>query len=298
MKGKLEHNVSLTKYTSWWAGGCARQLYKPENLADLAVFLQQLPADEPLLWLGLGSNVLVRDGGFVGTVIITQGALNIIEPKAQTMMRAEAGIACPKFARHCARLGLTGMEFWVGIPGTVGGALRMNAGAFGGETWEYVAAVETIDRCGEIRVRQPEEFKINYRCVETPITEHDEWFVAGHFRLQSGDRKQSLATIKTLLGKRSNSQPIGTHSCGSVFRNPPNDYAARLIEQAGLKGTSIGDATISTKHANFIINHGNATASDIEELILLAQQTVQDKFKVTLIPEVHIIGDKHQRGNR
>lgn len=289
MLGELKKNEPLAHYTSWWVGGNAKQCYFPADLDDLILFLQNLAPNEPLLWLGLGSNVLIRDGGFPGTVIITQGRLNKLAQLSDGTVRAEAGVACAKIAKYCARLNLINATFFAGIPGTVGGALAMNAGAFGGETWPHVTAVEMINRQGQIIKRSPEEFEIGYRHVVRPA---EEWFVAGYFRFPTGDGQQALADINVLLKKRGASQPIGVPSCGSVFRNPPGDYAARLIEASGLKGKRVGGAWVSEKHANFIINDRNATAADIEQLIGFVAAEVERQQGVRLIHEVHIIGEK------
>ena len=287
LQGQLFKNELLAQYTSWRVGGAADYLYIPKNLEDLGVFLRESPANMPVLWLGLGSNILVRDGGVDGIVVITQGALQAIEQVEPTLIRAEAGVSCAQFARHVARMGLTGVEFMAGIPGTVGGALAMNAGCYGGETWSYVHCVETMDRKGKIRVRPTADFEVAYRHVKREDTE---WFVAGYFQLTPGDKTVSLAAIKSLLEKRNHSQPTGLPNCGSVFRNPPGNHAARLIEQSGLKKMAIGGAFVSDKHANFIINDGTATAADIERLIQEVGSIVEQKHGVCLIPEVCIVG--------
>jgi len=287
LRGQLLLNEPLADYTSWHVGGSAKRLYKPADLADLAVFLSTLPLDEPLTWLGLGSNVLIRDGGMEGTVILTLGALTALNLSPQNIVRAEAGVTCAKLAKFCAKEQFSQGAFFAGIPGTVGGSLAMNAGAFGGETWKYVVAVETIDRKGCIRQRPPEDFQVGYREVKYAT---EEWFVAGHFCFPAGDTEQTQQAIKALLRKRSETQPIGEFSCGSVFRNPPGDYAARLIEACGLKGKKIGGACVSTKHANFIINSEKATAADIEQLIQLVQDTVEQQTGVALIRECHFMG--------
>ncbi len=289
LRGELRSNEPLADYTSWHVGGVARQFYKPADLNDLSNFLLSLTATEYLVWLGLGSNVLIRDGGVAGTVIYTQGCLKELELTEEQCVRAEAGVTCAKLAKFCARQRFAQGAFFAGIPGTVGGALAMNAGAFGGETWSHVVAVETIDRHGVIRKRLPAEFQIAYREVKRS---QEEWFVAGHFRFPIGDEAQANVAIRELLRKRGESQPIGEFSCGSVFRNPPGDYAARLIESCGLKGSKIGGAWVSTKHANFIINGGEATAVDIESLIQLVQETVRQQTGVELKPECHVIGEK------
>jgi len=288
-QGKLTHNESLSDYNTWRVGGLAKALYKPSNLNDLAQFIKNLPKEEPLLWLGLGSNSLIKDLGFSGTVILTQGCLNETNLIGDDLIRVEAGVSCAKMARFCARANFAGGEFWAGIPGTMGGALRMNAGCFNGETWNFVIEVETMTRHGEIRKRKPEEFNIAYRHVDGL---NDEWFVAATFRLPPGEKDKSLQLIKELLAHRAATQPTSEYNCGSVFRNPPNNYAAKLIESCGLKGKNFGGAVVSEKHANFIINHqGAASANDIESLILHVQKTVFDKTAIELVREVHIIGD-------
>ncbi|KTC76781.1 UDP-N-acetylmuramate dehydrogenase [Legionella brunensis] len=288
-QGQLLIDEPLADYTTWRVGGVANKLYKPASIPDLALFLKQLPKDEPLLWLGLGSNSLIRDKGFVGTVILTQGCLKEIKLIGEDLVHVEAGVSCATMARFCARANLAGAEFWAGIPGTMGGALRMNAGCFGGETWQSVIEVETITRQGELRVRKPEEFEIAYRHVAGL---QDEWFVAATCRLVKGEKEKSLRLIKELLAHRANTQPTNEYNCGSVFRNPPGNFAARLIESCGLKGKKVGGAMVSEKHANFIINqNGTALASDIESLIELVRNTVHQETSVELIREVHIIGD-------
>lgn len=292
VRGQLNYHVPLKDYTSWRVGGIADQLYIPADSQDLVLFLQHCPQDMPLLWLGLGSNVLIRDGGVTGAVIVTQGALSAMTVTEESLVRAEAGVACAQIARFTARLGLTGLEFMAGIPGTVGGALAMNAGCYGGETWNQVYQVETIDRLGNRRIRAATEFEVGYRQVKKA---ENEWFLAGYFRLTPGEKNRSLNEIRVLLEKRNNAQPTGLPNCGSVFRNPPGGHAGRLIEQCGLKGMTIGGAQVSEKHANFIINEGNATALHIEELIAHIKAKVLEQHGVQLIQEVCIIGKAASR---
>ena len=277
----------MARHTSWRAGGAARCYYTPADLDDLANFIAQLPPAEEIHWVGLGSNLLVRDGGIDGTVIATFGGMNALGRLDATTLRAEAGVPCAKVAKLMTKSGLTGGEFLAGIPGSMGGALAMNAGAWGGETWAHVVAVETIDRNGVRHLRQPQEYAIGYRHVQGPA---DEWFVAAQLRFAPGDTESAQARIKELLERRSASQPTNQPSCGSVFRNPPGDHAARLIESCGLKGHCIGAACVSEKHANFIINTGNARAADIEALIEHVRATVERQQGVRLIPEVRIVG--------
>jgi UDP-N-acetylmuramate dehydrogenase len=287
LRGELCRDEPMSRHTSWRVGGPARTYYRPADLEDLAVFLSGLPADEDVVWLGLGSNLLVRDGGIPGTAIATFGVLGELSLLDETVLRAEAGVACAKVARFSANHGLVGGEFLAGIPGSVGGALAMNAGAFGGETWDYIRAVETIDRAGIRRVRDPDEFQVGYRQVKGPP---GEWFIAARFEFQRGNTAAALERIRALLAQRGATQPTRQPSCGSVFRNPPGDYAARLIEASGLKGSCIGAACVSDKHANFIVNTGGARAADIEALIAHVRDEVERVHGVSLQTEVRIVG--------
>jgi len=287
-QGELRHDEPMTKHTSWRVGGTADNYYRPVDLEDLSMFLAELADGEKLTWVGLGSNLLVRDGGIRGTVISTSGMLNNISLQQENTLYVEAGVSCAKVARFAAKQNLTGAEFLAGIPGTMGGALAMNAGAFGGETWDKVTQVTTISRTGKCTLRRPDEYQVSYRSVIGPM---DEWFVATILKLEQGDVKIGQAKIKKLLSQRGATQPTSQPSCGSVFRNPPNDHAARLIEQSGLKGFRIGGACVSEKHANFIINTGTATAADIEHLIQKVADTVKQQHGIELHREAHIIGD-------
>jgi UDP-N-acetylmuramate dehydrogenase len=312
LRGELRLREPMARHTSWRAGGVAERAYFPKDLADLCAFLRSLPPAEPVLVVGLGSNLLVRDGGLRGTVIFTHralGAVRVGQSEGERVeIRAEAGVACPKLARFAATRGLAGAEFLAGIPGTVGGALAMNAGCYGGETWRIVGRVETVDRAGRVRTRAPEEYEIGYRHVALrsaraerephepsgampPAHRAEEWFVAGIFRLARGDAGASREKIRRLLARRLATQPLDQPNAGSVFRNPPGDYAARLIEACGLKGRAIGGAAISSRHANFIVNRGGARAADIEALIELAQRSVEERFGIRLEREVRIVGE-------
>jgi UDP-N-acetylmuramate dehydrogenase len=276
----------LSRHTSWHVGGPADLFFMPRDRADLLAFLKVLPPDVPLLWLGLGSNLLVRDGGVRGVVISTRDALVELERREQRGVYAEAGVPCAKLARQCARWDLGPAEFFSGIPGTVGGALAMKAGAFGGETWRNVHSVETVDRHGVVRARTRQEFHTGYRHVEAPA--NDEWYLGALLHFDGGSSEKDT---RALLERRRQTQPIGEWSCGSVFTNPPGDHAARLIESAGLKGLRVGGAVVSTMHANFILNEGEATARDIEELIGRVQQEVARRHGCQLTPECRIVGE-------
>jgi len=288
LRGVLKRNEPMSRHTSWRVGGPADRFYEPANVADLATFLQSLPPQEAIYWVGLGSNLLVRDGGVRGTVIMLSGKLNELACVGETVVRAEAGVASAKLARFSVQQGLRGAEFLAGVPGTVGGALAMNAGAFGGETWNIVTAVETMDRHGVVRTRLPTDYQIGYRTIVGPA---GEWFIAGHFGLRRGNGEEGQMLIKSLLAKRGATQPTQLPNAGSVFRNPPGDFSARLIEASGLKGTCIGGACVSELHANFIVNTGRASAGDIESLIAQVRDKVLTLQGVKLEAEVRIIGE-------
>lgn len=289
LRGTLLHNEPLAKYTSWRVGGPAQRLYIPEDKDDLIDFIASLPEGEPILWIGLGSNLLVRDGGIRGTVINTKSRLKDMRLIDSKRVYVEAGVPCAHVARFCSDLGLTGAEFLAGIPGTMGGALKMNAGAFGGETWSVVDQVEMINSEGDVIKRGKHEFEVAYRSVKGIA---NEWFLSAQLILQKGNSEASQQHIKALLEKRNTSQPTNKPTCGSVFKNPPGDFAARLIEASGLKGFSVGGAMVSEKHANFIENRGNATAVDIETLIEHIQNQVQSQFGIALQTEVCKVGER------
>ncbi len=288
VKGEVLVNEPMAKHTSWRVGGPADIYFKPASVADLQKFMQQLEPETDITFVGLGSNMLVRDAGIRGVVIAPLGCLKAIDLQDK-LLCVEAGVTCSKFARYCAKNDFVGVDFLAGIPGTIGGAAAMNAGAFGSETWEFVKHITVINHAGELSIIAKDELDIQYREINL---DKGLWIVSACFDLnQLKEDEYKHADIKSLLEKRNASQPIGLPSCGSVFRNPNNDYAARLIESCGLKGHCIGNACVSEKHANFIINQGDCCASDIENLIKHVQQTVQKETAVELILEAHIVGD-------
>jgi UDP-N-acetylmuramate dehydrogenase len=278
----------MARHSSWRAGGAADRWFEPVDLDDLVAFLRILPAAEPLLWLGLGSNLLVRDGGLRGTVIATGGGLATLAWRDARTLHAGCGAPCAKVARRAAAKGLGGGEFLAGIPGTIGGALAMNAGAFGGEIWSLVVAVDTIDRAGTLRQRATSEFRVSYRHVECPA---GEWFVAATLRFAADAERGATERIRALLARRNETQPLGLPSCGSTFKNPAQDFAGRLIETAGMKGVRRGGAYVSPKHANFIINDGTASAADIEGLMEDVRARVLATAGIRLEHEVRIVGE-------
>lgn len=287
LKGQLLLDHSLADYTSLRVGGKAERFYIPAGIQDLSHFIQTLPEADAITYLGLGSNTLIKDTGLKGTVINTHGGLSDLAIVEDVLIRAEAGVPCPKLARFCARNNLTGLEFLATVPGTVGGALAMNAGAYDGETWNFVESVETMNSRGETFIRKVSDFEIGYRSV---VGREDEWFVAANFVLKSGRKDLALEKIRKFLNHRAATQPTSENNCGSVFRNPPDEYAGRLIEACGLKNLTVGGASVSQMHANFIVNKGDATASDIILLIDTIRHEVNTKHGILLIPEVRILG--------
>lgn len=287
-EARVLRNEPMSRHTSWRVGGPADVFFTPNDAAELAQFLRHLEPGTPVLWIGLGSNLLVRDGGIRGVVIDTHGVFDRLEHVAEDEVVCGAGVACAKLAKQCVKWGLGPAEFFAGIPGTLGGALAMNAGAFGGETWKHVLEVETLDRQGNRRVRPAADYEVGYRHVQGPA---NEWFLGARLRFEV----RASATqddIRVLLARRKATQPIGAWSCGSVFTNPPGDHAARLIEACGLKGFRIGGARVSEVHANFIVNDGSARARDIEDLIAHVQRTVRERHGVELRPEVRVVGER------
>lgn len=277
----------MARHTSWRVGGAAELFVRPADLSELRYWIQQ---ERPVHWIGFGSNLLVRDGGIRGVVIAPSKGMAAIERIGERVIRAQAAVAGAKLARFAAQQGLVGLEFLATVPGTVGGALAMNAGAMGSEMWDHVIKVHTLDRTGALHERRPDAYEIGYRSVKT-IHDAREWFFACDLELQQGDGAASLQRVKALQQERSSKQPIGVASCGSVFRNPEGDYAGRLIDAAGLKGLRIGQAEVSRKHANFIINLGGARAAEIEALMSQIQQRVYEQSGVWLESEVRVVGE-------
>jgi UDP-N-acetylmuramate dehydrogenase len=287
--GQLHENLPLSRLTSWHVGGPAKRYVLPNDLEDLSLYLKYHHDLSDIVWLGLGSNLLIRDAGVASTVIHTLNRLNCLEWQSPHVY-VQAGVPCAKFAKWCMRQGLSGAEFLAAIPGTMGGALRMNAGAYGSETWDLVQKVQLLNLQGDLIWLDAQEFSVGYRSVEG----FGQCMFAGALFLLVQSTPQVISDhTKIMLQKRNASQPIGSFNCGSVFRNPQNAYAGRLIESCNLKGYRIGGAHVSEKHANFIINSGDSTAQDIEKLIEFIQDEVQAKTGYALYRECHILGD-HQ----
>jgi UDP-N-acetylmuramate dehydrogenase len=288
LRGTLKINEPMARHTSWRVGGAADYFYIPADRDDVVHLIRQLPREMPVTWVGLGSNLLVRDGGVEGVVIRTSGALTQIEPCGQGLLYAESGVSSARVARISVVSGLAGAEFLAGVPGSFGGALAMNAGAFGGETWPLVERIDCIDRLGNCVTFSRQEISFGYRKVELP--EHHA-VLAGVLKLAPAESATNgRQQIRSLLEKRSASQPIQSANAGSVFKNPPGEFAARIIQQLGLKGHSRGGARFSEVHANFIVNDGTSSAFEIESLINLARSQAMSRMNIQLEPEVRIIG--------
>lgn len=289
MSGTLLINEPMARHTSWRVGGPADRYYEPASRDDLIAFVRELPRSEPILWIGLGSNLLVRDGGLRGTVIALQGTVERLEKTGEAQVTAEAGVHCARLAKFATGEGLAGAGFFAGIPGTVGGALAMNAGAHGGETWNCVHSVEVLYRDGRTEWLPKSAFQYGYRHVEW--VEHMAGFLGARFEFAPDLTGRAAQDMKDWLAKRKATQPVGKPSAGSTFRNPPGDHAARLIEICGLKGYRLGTAQVSTLHANFIITDEGAKAADVEALIAHIRGVVREQTGVELMPEVKVVGE-------
>ena len=276
----IKFNEPMSKHCSLRSGGMTSEFFLPKDINELSLFLKSNV--KPILLIGLGSNLLVRDRGFNGVTIHTKNLkeLNI----TKKYIESGAGTSLAKLSRFAQANLKYGAEFLSAIPGSVGGALAMNAGAFGSEIWQYVVSVQTMSLSGELQERFPNDYEINYRSVKHRFS--DEFFISARFDFNLNKPNDN---VRELLDKRNSSQPIGLPSCGSVFKNPKDNYAAKLIESSGLKGFCIGGACVSEKHANYIINQNNATALDIENLIIHIQNTVKNLHNVELETEIIII---------
>ena len=282
------YDESMVKHTSWGIGGCADLFYSPKSREDLVSFLSSIDPNLPIAWIGKGTNILVRDGGIRGVVISTKSFLKEIEKTSEYLYKVEAGVACVELALFCQKNGIGPAAFFSGIPGSIGGALTMNAGSFGMETWDLVIEAEVINEKGDISFLEKESFDIAYRTVTFPFRL---WFLSCSMSLSS-DEQTTKDNLIELRNQRIKTQPLSEDTCGSVFKNPPGNFAGALIEGSGLKGFKIGSASISEKHANFIVNQGGATAGDIENLINHTRQVVKKNYDIDLQPEVRIMGEK------
>jgi len=283
--GRVLRDEPLARHTTLGVGGPADWFFQPHDKQALAQAMRLLPQDMPRLPLGRGSNMLVRDGGFRG-IVIDMGRLQTVRLEGRRLY-AEAGVRMSRVARLCAEHGLSGLEFLATVPGDIGGGIAMNAGAFGQEMADCLQQVEILDRAGAMARLSKRELDMGYRRTRLPA---GALVVAGYFELQPAEPEAIRQRMRAFRDKRGQSQPLAWPNCGSVFKNPPGDHAARLIEAAGLKGVRMGGARISAQHANFIINEGDATAADVLALIERARQEVWRQMGVRLETEVRVIG--------
>ncbi|MDT0498489.1 UDP-N-acetylmuramate dehydrogenase [Algiphilus sp. W345] len=293
VRGRLAYGESMALHTSWRVGGPADRWFEPADREDLSDFVRQLPDSEPMSWVGLGSNLLVRDGGIRGTVICLKDGFDEIRPElavsGSRLVQAGAAAHCARLAKTCADAKLAGLGFLIGVPGTLGGALAMNAGAHGGETWDFVESVEVLFDDGHFEWLPKAAFETGYRHVVAPAGFAG--FTAARLRLDADADGSGAADMKAWLTKRRATQPVGKPTAGSTFRNPQGDHAARLIESCGLKGHRIGGAVVSAMHANFIVTEAGARAADVERLIDFVRAEVERQRGVKLQPEVRFVGD-------
>jgi UDP-N-acetylmuramate dehydrogenase len=295
----VRFDCSMAQHTTFGVGGPAECLYEAKDEGNLRRVIAFLNREEiPYLVVGRGSNLLVKDEGLEGVVILLRGPLagmvqektdpSVSNLRAHDMtVHAGAGLPIVDLLIHCRDSGYGGLEFLAGIPGTVGGAVAMNAGAFGKEIGDWVKEITVITAGGEVVARNRSQLKFSYRALHM---EKNSVIIGACLKVDTGDVKTVAKRIAGYLKRRKENQPIGYPSAGSVFKNPPNDYAGRLIELAGLKGKKIGGAMISEKHANYIVNTGDATAKDILELLSMTQKKVRKETGVKLEPEIKVVG--------
>jgi len=287
---KVQLNAPMSKYTSFKAGGNAAALVTAESLEELQQILADVAEEgaEAML-LGNGSNTLFKDSGYGGVVIKLGNSFALAENQGGGRVRAGASILMSVLAKYLLAESLSGFEFASGIPGSLGGAVFMNAGAYGGELKDILVSAEAGSRDGkEVREFTAEELELSYR--HSALEENGYIVTSAVLQLQPGDKEEIAAAMRELMEKRNSKQPVQYPSAGSTFKRPPGYFAGKLVEDAGLKGVSVGGAQVSALHSGFIINRGGATATDILDLIRLVQNTVYDQFGVELEPEVRIIG--------
>jgi UDP-N-acetylmuramate dehydrogenase len=295
VRGQVLLHEPMSRHTSFRIGGTADAMVFPADRQDLTTLLQEVRRrDLPFVVIGGGTNLLVRDGGFRGIVICLDrlNAMNVVREYrsvggAFAVVRAEAGVPLPKLLQFAVERGLAGLEFAAGIPGSVGGAVCMNAGTAQGELGDVVDTVTLVTTAGEPVIRGREEMAFSYRFSNVPA---GHVVVEAKITLRLGSREEIKARIKELMVKRRARQPWGLPNAGSIFRNPQDEAAGRLIETAGLKGLTVGRAQISEKHANFIVNLGDATAADVLKLMEIVRTRVLEVHKVRLEPEIKIVG--------
>ncbi|WP_406600799.1 UDP-N-acetylmuramate dehydrogenase [Microvirga rosea] len=287
LRGKLEANAPTAPLSWFRTGGPAQVLFTPADEDDLAYFLARLDPEIPILVVGLGSNLLIRDRGWEGVVIRLGKNFAEISVEAEHRIRAGAGAPDVKVARAAAEAGIAGLSFLRGIPGTIGGALRMNGGAYGGETKDVLVEARAVTRSGEKVVYTNAEMGFTYRHSSVP---EDVIFTEALFGGRPGDRESILAEMNSITEARSSTQPVNTRTGGSTFKNPAGRKAWELIDAAGCRGLRVGDAQVSELHCNFLINHGSASAADIETLGETVRQRVREASGIQLEWEIKRVG--------
>jgi UDP-N-acetylmuramate dehydrogenase len=287
LRGKLSEHASLAPLSWFRTGGPAEVLFEPADEADLAAFLAACPADVPVTVIGLGSNLLVRDGGVNGVVIRLGKGFQDIVVEPASRIRAGAGAADVKVARAAAEAGIAGLAFLRGIPGTIGGALRMNGGAYGGETKDVLVEARGVDRAGRIRRYELADMGFTYRHCAAP---DDVIFTQALFQGRPGDPAAILADMNAITEARAATQPVNTRTGGSTFKNPPGAKAWELVDRAGCRGLRIGGAQVSELHCNFLIAHPGASAADVEALGEEVRRRVKEATGVPLEWEIRRIG--------
>jgi UDP-N-acetylmuramate dehydrogenase len=287
LRGRLTSGAALADLTWFRVGGPAEILYSPADEADLAYFMKRTPANVPVTVIGLGSNLLVRDGGIAGVVIRLGRGFGEIKLEDGSRLRVGAAVPDVKVARAAADAGIAGLSFYRGIPGCVGGALRMNGGAHGRETKEVVVEARAVDRKGDIHMLKVAELRYEYRHCGAP---EDFIFTEALFQGEPGDPAKILAEMEDIAAYREEVQPIKSRTGGSTFKNPPGKKAWQLIDAAGCRGLMVGDAKVSEMHCNFLINEGNATGADLEELGETVRARVKETSGVELEWEIKRLG--------
>jgi UDP-N-acetylmuramate dehydrogenase len=287
--GELVENAPLAPYSWFRVGGTADVLFTPHDEEDLSAFLKALPLDIPLLVIGLGSNLLIRDGGYRGAVVRLGKGFSTITQQGRLSLHAGAGAADVKVARAAAEAGIDGLSFLRGIPGTIGGALRMNGGAYGGEIKDVLIQARALDRQGNSHTLSRDDMAFTYRHCGA-----DEGLIFTHavFEGRDGDPEAILAQMNAITQARSSTQPVNTRTGGSTFKNPEGYKAWELIDKAGCRGLRIGDAQVSELHCNFLINHGAATAHDIETLGEDVRKRVLETTGIELQWEIKRVGEE------
>ena len=283
--GKMEANVPLAARTTLGVGGEAAWLFRPSDKANLIAAMRLVPEGVTLFPLGRGSNVLISDSGIDG-LVLDLGGVNTLTIEGETI-KVGAGVRMSKLAQAAANYGLTGLEFMATVPGDLGGGVAMNAGAFGQQVSDVLLSVDVLHRDGRMICVSRDALDMRYRYTKLP---QGALIVSARFALEKSDTENIKTTMRDMRSKRSDSQPLALPNCGSVFKNPEGDFAARLIESVGLKGEQRGKARISDVHANFIVNEGGASSEDVLSLIRLAKTEVKTHTDIDLEPEVKLVG--------